>query len=221
MPAFNEEASIGNVLDDIPDFVDEVIVANNGSTDGTVAIAEKRGARVVDEPRRGYGSACLAGMAAMENPDIVVYLDADYSDHPDEMGSLVDPIIEGEADMVIGSRVLGTRERGALVPQARWGNWLSCTLIRLFWGVKYTDLGPFRAISAEALEKLKMSDPDWGWTVEMQVKAARLGLKTTEVPVSYRKRIGKSKISGTVRGVIAAGSKILYTIFAHALGFKS
>ena len=216
IPALNEQASIARVLDDIPGWVDEVIVADNGSTDRTAAIAAQHGARVVHEPRRGYGSACLKAMASMHNPDVVVFLDADYSDYPEEMASLVDPIERGETDMVIGSRVLGRREVGALTPQARFGNWLSCLLLRWFWNVRYTDLGPFRAIAAGALAHLRMRDPDYGWTVEMQVKAAKAGFSYREVPVSYRKRIGRSKVSGTVRGVIGAGTKILGTIFLEA-----
>lgn len=218
IPALNEEPSIGRVLDAIPDWVDDVIVADNGSTDRTAAKARTHGARVVHEPRRGYGSACLKAMAALEDPDIVVFLDGDYSDYPQEMDRLVDPIIEDEADAVIGSRVLGNRERGALTPQARFGNSLSCVLIRLIWGVTFTDLGPFRAVKYSTLNALDMEDPDYGWTVEMQIKAARDRVRVVERPVSYRKRIGKSKVSGTVRGVIGAGTKILSTIFLAAAG---
>ncbi len=217
IPALNEERSIGKVIAAIPDWVDEIIVADNGSTDKTAEIARANEARVVYEPRRGYGSACLAGLATLNTPDVIVFLDGDFSDHPDEMFWLVDPITRGETDMVIGSRVLGHAETGALTPQARFGNWLACTLIRLFWGVEYSDLGPFRAIRSTALEQLNMSDPDYGWTVEMQIKAARDGIRAREVPVSYRRRIGQSKVSGTVRGVIGAGWKILYTIFRAAM----
>lgn len=218
IPAFNEEPSIGKVLDAIPEWVDDVVVVDNGSTDRTAEIARERGARIVVEPRRGYGSACLAGIAALEGPGIIVFLDGDFSDHPDEMPLLVDPIASGRADIVIGSRTIGKREPGALTPQALFGNWLSCMLIRWFWSVSYSDLGPFRAIRYETLKELAMRDVDYGWTVEMQIKAAQSGARSLEVPVSYRKRIGKSKISGTVRGVIGAGTKILSTIFRAAAG---
>lgn len=218
MPARNEAGSIGIVLSEIPGWVDQVIVCDNGSTDGTADVARQFGAEVVRESRRGYGSACQTALTALRpDVDVVVFLDADHSDHPDEMGSLVDPIVQGDADLVIGSRVRGQRERGALLLQARFGNWLACLLIRWLWGASFTDLGPFRAIRNSCLNQLKMRDPDYGWTVEMQVKAAALGLRVTEVPVSYRVRIGKSKISGTLRGVIGAGTKIIYTIMRHAL----
>ena len=217
IPALNEEASIGRVLSAIPDWVDDVIVADNGSTDRTPEVARQHGARVVLEPERGYGAACLAGIAALRNPDIVVFLDADFSDHPEEMARLVDPILNGRAELVIGSRVLGEHEPGALTPQARFGNRLACALIRLIWGARFTDLGPFRAIRFTALQELKMRDRDFGWTVEMQVKAASRRMPSCEAPVSYRRRIGRSKISGTLSGVVKAGIKILYTIFKHAL----
>lgn len=219
IPALNEAASIAHVLEDIPDWVDEVIVADNGSKDDTVSIAEAYGARVVHAVQRGYGSACLRGIAALDSPDIVVFLDGDYSDHPKQMDTLVDPIANNEVDMVIGSRTLGNHERGALTPQARFGNQLACFLMRLFWGVKHTDLGPFRAIRFSSLQGIRMADPNYGWTVEMQIKAALHRLRTCEVPVDYRKRIGKSKVSGTVRGVIGAGYKILSTIFVSALRY--
>lgn len=217
IPALNEERSIGKVLDAIPEWVDEVVVADNGSTDQTASVARDHGARVVTEPRRGYGQACLTGIAAVSAPDIVVFLDADFSDHPEEMDRLVDPILRDEADMIIGSRIRGAHERGALTPQARFGNWLSCALIRAFWAVQFSDLGPFRAIRFSTLRRLDMRDTNFGWTVEMQVKAAAGGVRSAEVPVSYRRRIGTSKISGTLRGVILAGSKILYTIMRAAL----
>lgn len=217
IPALNEERAIGHVLEAVPAWVDDVIVADNGSHDQTVVVAQSHGARVITEPRRGYGSACLAGIAALSAPDIVVFVDGDFSDHPDEMDSLVDPILRQEADLVIGSRIRGRAEPGALTPQARFGNWLACLLIRVFWGVNYSDLGPFRAIRFSTLQKLNMQDTNFGWTVEMQVKAAAMCVPSTEVAVSYRRRIGASKISGTVRGVILAGTKILYTIFRAAL----
>lgn len=217
IPAHNEEQSIGNVLRDIPSWVDETIVVDNGSKDSTASIAREYGARVIQEPKRGYGAACRAGVAALDNPDTVVFLDADYSDDPQEMHLLVDPIVHDEADMVIGSRVTGKNEPGALTPQARLGNWLACLLTNLFWKTEYTDLGPFRAIYYGALASLNMRDENYGWTIEMQIKAAQHGLRTKEVPVHYRKRIGTSKISGTVKGIIGAGTKILYTIFREAL----
>jgi len=216
IPALNEDGAIGKVVDAIPDWVDRVIVADNGSTDRTAEVACAAGADVVREPRRGYGSACLAGIRAMGQTDVVVFLDGDYSDHPDEMGSLVDPVVRGDAEMVIGSRALGRRERGSLTVQQRFGNWLACLLIRLSWRVRYTDLGPFRAIRASALLAMGMRDRDYGWTVEMQVKAARDRLRTCEVPVSYRRRIGVSKVSGTIRGVFGAATKILGTILLAA-----
>ncbi|MEX0777781.1 MAG: TIGR04283 family arsenosugar biosynthesis glycosyltransferase [Phycisphaeraceae bacterium] len=212
IPALNEELAIGRVLAAIPQWVSQVVVADNGSTDETASIAKQHGATVVQERQRGYGAACLAGIAALESPDIVVFLDGDFSDHPQEMSRLVEPIVRDEADMVIGSRALGCAEAGALTPQQRFGNALACWLIRLIYGVRYTDLGPFRAIRHSSLRRLAMDDRDYGWTVQMQVRAARQGLRVREVPVSYRRRIGKSKISGTIRGVIGAGTKIISTI---------
>lgn len=214
IPAFNEEASIGKVLQAIPPaLVAEVLVVDNASTDQTARVASENGARVVTEPRRGYGSACLRGIAALSaDSDCVVFLDADFSDHPDEMPLLVDPIARDEADLVIGTRMLGQREPGALYPQAYFGNRLACFLIRLGWGFRYTDLGPFRAIRRRSLEKLQMRDTNFGWTVEMQVRAVQEGLRITERPVSYRKRVGVSKITGTISGTVKAGAKILYTI---------
>lgn len=217
IPALNEEESIGRVISDIPEWVDETVVVDNGSTDQTASSARSRGAKVVAESRRGYGSACLAGIRALEDPDIVVFLDGDNSDHPEEMDKLVEPILRDEADLVAGSRVLGRREPGALAPQARFGNWLACSLIRLSWGARYTDLGPFRAIRASTLKGLDMRDPSYGWMVEMQIKATLQRARVLEVPVRYRKRIGKSKITGTVRGSIAAGTTILLTICRAAL----
>lgn len=221
IPAFNEEAAIGKVLADLPGaLVRHIIVVDNNSTDRTARVAATAGATVVTALRRGYGSACLAGIASLARlehaPHIVVFLDADYSDHPDELPRLVEPLRRNEADLVVGSRVLGRREPGALMPQARFGNWLSTRLIRALYGVRMTDLGPFRAILWNRLVGLEMSDPDFGWTVEMQVKVAREGLVYREVPVSYRRRIGTSKISGTVSGSLRAGWKILYTIFRLA-----
>jgi glycosyltransferase involved in cell wall biosynthesis len=216
IPAFNEEASIAAVLADIPrPLVRRIVVVDNASTDRTAEAAAAAGAVVIHEPARGYGSACLAGLRhiAADPPSIVTFLDADYSDRPEELPSVVQPLLDGTADLVVGSRVTGEREPGALLPQARFGNWLATRLIHLLYGERMTDLGPFRAISWPRLVELRMADRDFGWTVEMQVKAARAGLRYREVPVSYRKRIGTSKITGTVSGSVRAGWKILYTIF--------
>ena len=213
IPALNEERALPQVLEAIPPWVTQVIVADNGSTDATASLAQRAGATVVHEPKRGYGAACLAGLAALDRPDVVVFMDGDFSDHPQEMVQLVGPIARDEADLVIGSRVLGSAEPGALTPQQRFGNALACALIRRFFRVRYTDLGPFRAIRYASLIRLNMNDRDFGWTVQMQVRAAKLGLRAIETPVSYRRRIGKSKISGTLRGVFLAGTKILSTIF--------
>lgn len=217
IPALDEEQAIAQVLAAIPPgLAQEVVVVDNGSTDRTAEVARSLGARVVSEPRRGYGQACLSGLAALGPVDIVVFLDGDYSDYPEEMPALIAPILRGEADLVIGSRVLGTRQRGALLLQQRLGNALATWLIRLLFGVRYTDLGPFRAIRSEALRRLQMQDRDYGWTVEMQVKAARAGLRLAEVPVSYRRRLGVSKISGTLKGTLKAGYKIIATILRHS-----
>jgi len=217
IPAYNEESSISQVVELIPEWVDEVVVVDNGSTDDTAAAAERSGrCRVVQEPRRGYGSACLAGIAALGEAEVIVTLDADLSDYPGRMALLVDPILEGGSDFVLGSRTLGNAEPGAFPPQARFGNLLACTLMRLFWNAPYTDLGPFRAISRQALERLEMQDRNYGWTIEMQLKALFQGLSVREVPIDYRRRIGKSKVTGTIRGVVGAGTKILYLIFREA-----
>jgi glycosyltransferase involved in cell wall biosynthesis len=218
IPALNEEKSIELVLRDIPrEFVSEVIVVDNNSSDNTAVCAKRGGATVLRETKLGYGSACLKGMdyAKSLNPEVIVFLDADYSDHPDELPELLQKIDEGY-DLVIGSRALGNAEPGALLPQARWGNRLAVFLTKLFWGYQYTDLGPFRAIKWDKLLELKMQDRDFGWTVEMQVKAAKLGFNVAEVPVSYRKRIGVSKVTGTFSGTMKAGYKILFTIFKYA-----
>jgi glycosyltransferase involved in cell wall biosynthesis len=217
IPARDEERAIGNVLADVPTWVDRIVVADNGSRDRTAEVARAAGAIIAEEQEPGYGAACLAGLREVGDADIVVFLDGDYSDYPQEMASLVDPILGGRADLVIGSRVLGEREAGALTPQQRFGNWLATRLIRLFWGVRYTDLGPFRAITAPALARLAMRDRTYGWTVEMQIKAALAGMRSLEVPVRYRRRIGVSKISGTVKGTIKAGFKILGLIGRFAL----
>lgn len=217
IPALNEEAAIGRVIAEIPAWVDRVVVADNGSRDRTAAVARSAGAIVVEQPEPGYGAACLAGLAHIENADVIVFLDGDYSDYPEDMAALVEPIIAGQYDLVLGSRILGVREAGALTPQQHFGNWLATSLIRVIWGAHYTDLGPFRAVSRAALDRLRMADRNYGWTVEMQVKAAELGLRSLEVPVRYRKRIGVSKVSGTVSGSVKAGIKILSVIGRHAL----
>ncbi len=214
IPVLNEEDAIANVINDIPkSLVQEIVVVDNGCTDRTVEIALAHGAKVITEPRRGYGSACLAGIAAVDAPDIVVFLDGDYSDDPTEMPLLVQPIREGLAEFVIGTRI--PSEKGALLPQAQFGNKFATYLMRIFWGVQYTDLGPFRAIRYQQLQALGMKDKDFGWTIEMQLKAAKMGMNVCEVPVSYRKRIGTSKISGTFIGSVRAGVKILATLFRY------
>jgi len=220
IPAYNEEKSIGFVLRNMPaNEVRQIIVCNNASTDATAEVAHRLGAIVVNQPRKGYGSACLKGMEYIlgleksKQPDIVVFMDADYSDYPEELPDLVRPILEKDFDLVIGSRALGDLESGAMQVQQIFGNWLATNLIRLFYGYHFTDLGPFRAVKWEKLKNLGMEDPDFGWTVEMQIRAAKAGWKCTEVPVSYRKRVGVSKVSGTVKGTFLAGYKILWTIF--------
>ena len=225
IPAFNEARAIGRVLGDLPaGVVDEVVVVNNASTDETEANARAAGATVVREDRRGYGQACLAGLAYLRQsgpPDVVVFLDGDYSDHPDELPKLLAPIEAGEADFVLGSRILGVRyglvEKGAMLPQALVGNRIACGAMRLAWGARFTDLGPFRAIRWDALEALGMEDRTYGWTVEMQIKAAQAGLRSVEVPVHYRRRIGVSKITGTVSGTVRASAKILWTLARYAV----
>ena len=214
IPALNEELALATVLDELPRAMfAQVIVVDNGSTDGTAALARARGARVVSEPRRGYGRACLAGLAALDGAaDIVVFMDADASDVPAEAPALLEPILRGEADLIIGSRRLGRAAPAALAWHQRWGNRLVVGLIRLLFGFRYTDLGPFRAIRRASLAQLAMRDTNFGWTAEMQVKAVRRGLRVREVPVSYRPRLGQSKISGTVSGSLRAGIKILWTV---------
>ncbi|WKV10509.1 glycosyltransferase family 2 protein [Marivirga harenae] len=220
IPAFNEENAVGKVVKAIPkDWVEEIVVVNNNSTDRTRQAAEREGALVLDQPIKGYGNACLKGIefvkAKKEKVDIVVFLDADYSDYPEQLPDVVNPILDDGVDLVIGSRALGQREGGSMTFPQVFGNWLATRLIKLFYGYKFTDLGPFRAIRWERLMELEMKDKTFGWTVEMQVKAAKLKMKCTEVPMAYRNRIGKSKVSGTVYGTIMAGYKILYTIFKY------
>ena len=218
IPVFNEEKSIGRVLDDLPQGkLSEIIVVNNACTDNTADVAKSHGARVIEETRRGYGSACLKGISELNDPNIVVFIDSDYSDYPEELEKLVEPIKAGQADFVIGSRMILPDSRAVLLPQARYGNQFATFLIRLFYGHRFTDLGPFRAIRYNSLKEIGMVDTNFGWTVEMQVKAVRHGLRIVEIPVRYRKRIGASKITGTVSGTFKAGMKILYTIFKYLL----
>lgn len=218
IPARNEAGALGRVLAEIPRaFVHEIIVVDNGSTDGTASVARQGRARVITEPIPGYGRACLAGLSALSpSVDVVVFLDGDHSDDASELPMLLAPIIQGQADLVIGSRV-ARAQRGSLTPQQRVGNRLACWLIQRCFRVQYTDLGPFRAIRREALAQLSMQDQAFGWTVEMQAKAAREGLRVQEVSVSYRPRIGRSKISGTLSGTVRAGWAILTTILRIAI----
>lgn len=219
IPAYNEEKSIAHVIHDIPSFVRHIIVVNNKSTDGTKQVAEHAGAIVLDEPVMGYGRACLTGMKYLEaldkEPDILVFLDGDYSDYPEQMTTLIQPIADQNIDFVIGSRAKGKREFGSMTLPQVFGNWLATSLMRWRFGTHYTDLGPFRAIKWSRLQELQMVDQNYGWTIEMQIKAFKKGLTYTEIPVDYRKRIGVSKVSGTVKGVFGAGFKILWTIWKY------
>ncbi|MFB3788102.1 MAG: glycosyltransferase family 2 protein [bacterium] len=214
IPAYNEEASIAQVVRAVPrETVERVIVVDNGSTDRTAEEAREAGACVVEEKVRGYGSSCRRGIAEAGDADILVFLDGDGSDDPRQLAGLVEPLTREGVDLVIGSRTRGKREPGALPPHAVWGNRLACGLIQMIFGVRFTDLGPFRAVRREALEALRMEDRGYGWTVEMQAKAAILGLRCREIPVDYRRRTGQSKISGTWTGSWRAGKAILWTIF--------
>jgi glycosyltransferase involved in cell wall biosynthesis len=220
IPAYNEENAIGEVLKEIPrEVVSEIVVVNNNSNDDTTNAALKHGVTVLSENRQGYGYACLKGIAYFEEkknkPDIIVFLDADHSDYPLELISIINPILENDYDMVIGSRKLGIREKGSMTPQQVFGNWLATFLMKILYGIKFTDLGPFRAIKFDKLLQLNMTDKTYGWTVEMQVKAAKLKMKCCEVPVNYRRRIGHSKVSGTLKGTLKAGYKILFTVFKN------
>ena len=220
IPAFNEEAAIGRVIGDIPgDIVDEVVVVDNGSSDATARNARSAGAVVVREDRQGYGRACLRGIAYAQrcDPKIVVFLDGDYSDHPQELPALIAPILRDQADFVVGSRVRGERAAGALPPHAYWGNRLASLFMRWRWNAPFTDLGPFRAIRFGDLLSLDMQDKTYGWTIEMQIKALRANLRCAEVPVSYRQRMGTSKISGTLGGTLRASAKILATLGRFAV----
>lgn len=219
IPAYNEEKSIPKVIAEIPAVVRHIVVANNNSTDRTGEVAKAGGAQVVFEPQKGYGKACLTAMEWIKNqevqPDIVVFLDGDYSDYPEEMLGLLEPITQGKADMVIGSRALGQREAGSMTFPQVFGNWLATTMMKYIQGAKFSDLGPFRAIDWRKLIDLNMVDENFGWTIEMQIKAHKAGLRYIEIPVNYRKRIGVSKVSGTVKGVFGAGYKIIFTIFKY------
>ena len=226
IPALNEEAALAPMLDGLRAALDAatcadaaIIVVDNGSRDATVAVARKHGARVINEPRRGYGQACLAGLAALPaDIGILVFLDADGSDDPEDLLRLLAPIRNGEADLALGSRTTAAKFTGAFTPQQAFGNWLATRLMRLLFGARYTDLGPFRVIRREALERLQMQDTNFGWTIEMQIKAHRHGLRVMEIPVNYRPRIaGKSKISGNFVGTIRAGWKILWIIAKYGL----
>ncbi|MDT0687518.1 glycosyltransferase family 2 protein [Autumnicola psychrophila] len=220
IPAYNEEASIGKVVAEVPKIVDEIVVVSNNSTDATRENAEAAGATVLSEKRKGYGYACLKGIEYLSTqgtkPDIVVFLDGDYSDYPSELANLVDLIIEEDIDFVIGARVKKWREKGAMTFPQIFGNWLATSLMKLFFNAKFTDLGPFRAIKYEKLLALKMQDKTYGWTIEMQLKVLRQNLSYKEVPVHYKNRIGISKVSGTVKGAIFAGVKILSWIFKYS-----
>ncbi len=221
IPAFNEADSITAVISEIPKTVSEVIVVNNNSSDDTVINAEKAGATVLTEERKGYGYACLKGMDYIaqqsKTPDIVVFIDGDYSDYPEELTKIVSPIIKNDLDFVIGARVKRLREEGSMTPQQIFGNWLATFLMKLFFRATFTDLGPFRAIKYDKLLELHMEDKTYGWTVEMQLKALKKKLSYVEVPVRYKKRIGVSKVSGTVKGSIFAGIKILGWIFKYSM----
>jgi len=219
IPAFNEANAIGKVIADIPDFVRNIIVVNNNSKDDTRKVGLKAGAIVLDEPQKGYGKACLKGLSYLEQmdipPEVVVFLDADYSDFPEEMKKIIQPILHDDMDMVIGSRAKGIRENGSMTMPQIFGNWLATKLMCKLFEADFSDLGPFRAIRWDKLKALNMQDEDYGWTIEMQIKAVKSGFSYTEVPVNYRKRIGVSKVSGTVKGVFGAGYKILYTIWKY------
>ncbi len=220
IPALNEENSIAKVIADIPKpWVNEIIVCDNNSNDATAARAKAAGATVLTEKEKGYGATCLKGIDYVNSlnskTDIIVFLDGDYADYPEEMTQVVQPILDGQAEMVIGSRALGRKEKGSLTPPQILGNWLATQMLYWFYGLKFTDLGPFRAITLQALNSLQMKDRNYGWTVEMQIKAAQKKIKTVEVPVNYRNRIGFSKVSGTVKGTFMAGYKIILTLFKY------
>ena len=220
IPAYNEQDSIAHVINDIPKIVDEVIVISNNSTDKTELNAKNAGATVLTETKKGYGYACLKGLDYISKqktkPDIIVFLDGDYSDYPEQLREIVDPIINKDIDFVVGARVEKLRESGSMTPQQVFGNWLSTFLMKLFFGAKFSDLGPFRAIKYDKLLALEMEDKTYGWTVEMQLKVLKQKMTYKEIPVKYRNRIGVSKVSGTVKGTIFAGIKILSWIFKYS-----
>lgn len=220
IPAYNEAESIGLVINEIPSVVNEVIVVNNNSTDKTAEVAQNAGATVLTESQMGYGYACLKGMEYIstlsEKPEIIVFMDGDYSDYPEELTKIVAPILEDNIDFVIGSRVKCLQEKGSMTPQQHFGNWLATFLMRVLFGANFTDLGPFRAIKYQKLLDLKMQDKTYGWTIEMQLKALKQNLTYIEIPVKYKKRIGVSKVSGTIKGTIFAGVKILGWIFKYS-----
>jgi glycosyltransferase involved in cell wall biosynthesis len=229
IPALNEEAALAPMLDGLRAALDaaacadaDIVVADNGSRDATAAVARKHGARVVSEPRRGYGQACLAGIAALSSDtNTVVFLDSDGSDDPEDLVRLLTPVREGKADLALGSRTAAAKSSGAFTPQQAFGNWLATELMSLFFGARYTDLGPFRVIRRDALERLQMRDSNYGWTIEMQIKAHRSGIRVVEIPVNYRRRIaGESKISGNFVGTMRAGWKILWTIARYGLSSR-
>ncbi len=217
IPCLNEEQAIAKVIAKIPQWVDQIIVADNGSTDRTCQIAKQAGAKVVIEPQKGYGATCLRALKEVSEGAIIVFIDGDYSDYPEDMADLVNPILDKQAQMVIGSRILGKCAKGALTIQQKFGNWLACRLMALIWKGRFTDLGPFRAIEYDALQRIQMEDQDYGWTVEMQIKALLYNISYREVPVRYKKRIGISKVSGTIKGTVLAGIKILSLIAKNAL----
>ncbi|MEZ4803599.1 MAG: glycosyltransferase family 2 protein [Gelidibacter sp.] len=221
IPAFNEEDSIALVINEIPKIVNEIIVIDNNSTDNTFEVAQKAGATVLKQPKMGYGNACLKGMEYIAGqtikPEIIVFLDGDYSDYPEELTKIIAPIIENDIDFVVGARVKKLREPHSMTPQQVFGNWLATFLMRILFSAKFTDLGPFRAIKYSKLIGLQMEDETYGWTVEMQLKSIRRKLTYIEVPVHYKKRIGVSKVSGTVKGTIFAGAKILGWIFKYSI----
>lgn len=220
IPAYNEQDSIAHVVNDIPKIVDEVIVISNNSTDKTELNAKNAGATVLTETKKGYGYACLKGLDYISKqktkPDIIVFLDGDYSDYPEQLREIVDPIINKDIDFVVGARVEKLRESGSMTPQQVFGNWLATFLMKLFFGAKFSDLGPFRAIKYDKLLALEMEDKTYGWTVEMQLKVLKQKMTYKEIPVKYRNRIGVSKVSGTVKGTIFAGIKILSWIFKYS-----
>jgi glycosyltransferase involved in cell wall biosynthesis len=220
IPAYNEENAIAKVINEIPDYVSEIIVISNNSTDKTIEVAKNAGATVLSENKKGYGYACLKGMEYIahldKKPEIIVFLDGDYSDYPEELTQIVEPIVSQNTDFVIGSRVKNLREIGSMTPQQIFGNWLATFLMKIFFSAKFTDLGPFRAIKYQQLLELEMEDKTYGWTVEMQLKVLKQKMTYVEIPVRYKNRIGVSKVSGTIKGTILAGIKIIGWILKYS-----